>query len=368
MSRTRSRRSSRARPMTSPSPSRKISAATKALSPTLMTRRARSLGMNGTTFRNASGLPNPQQITTARDLADPRPRDPGPLPEILQIFRDADLLSSAAARSPNHNHLLGAVEGVDGIKTGYTAASGFNLLTSVRRDGRHIVGVVLGGRSYRQRDQHHGRPDRRQSRRRLRAPHRRRHRRARGRQTRDAQSARVMESAPDEIVETPRRIARVEPRAMIPSPTLAPIRSSDLGAEPRRVNTASLDLSVPLPPAKIETRVGTSAPGLRDRDPRRTRSGRADRTGGTPRRAEGTTARADGLCRDRSTPSSLRWVEGPPGRVSSTHVRGSRKADRTTLGSQAKNDRQAPKRKSRSRRASAPQTRSPLCVPAIPAG
>ena len=54
----------------------------------------------------------------------------------------------------NHNHLLGSVEGVDGIKTGFTRTSGFNLVTSVRRGGRHLVAVVLGGRTSAQRDTH----------------------------------------------------------------------------------------------------------------------------------------------------------------------------------------------------------------------
>jgi D-alanyl-D-alanine carboxypeptidase len=118
----------------------------------LMTRKARALGMNNTTFRNASGLPNPEQVTTARDLSILGRAIHDHFPKYWRYFQTHSF--QYAGRSyRNHNKLLGRVEGVDGIKTGYTRASGFNLLTSARDGNRHIIGVVLGGRSGRIRDQ-----------------------------------------------------------------------------------------------------------------------------------------------------------------------------------------------------------------------
>jgi D-alanyl-D-alanine carboxypeptidase len=117
----------------------------------LMTRRARSLGMSSTVYRNASGLPDPEQVTTARDLAILGRAIQSRFPQYYKFF-GTPAFNYGGAVYKNHNKLLGRIEGVDGIKTGYTRASGFNLLTSARRDGRHIVAVVLGGRSGRARD------------------------------------------------------------------------------------------------------------------------------------------------------------------------------------------------------------------------
>ena len=117
--------------------------------------------MNSTTFRNPHGLPDSGQVTTARDLARLGAGAAGPLPDLLQIFRQ-DAASPIAARAiRNHNRLLGSVEGVDGIKTGYTRASGFNLVTNVKRDGRHIIAVVMGGKTAGQPRRAHARADRR---------------------------------------------------------------------------------------------------------------------------------------------------------------------------------------------------------------
>lgn len=117
----------------------------------MMTRKARALGMNGTVYRNASGLPDPQQITTARDLSILGRAIQERFPRQYRYFGTPSFRYGGRTIR-NHNRLLGRIEGVDGIKTGYTRASGFNLLTSARRGGRHIVGVVLGGRTARQRD------------------------------------------------------------------------------------------------------------------------------------------------------------------------------------------------------------------------
>ena len=119
----------------------------------LMTQKARELGMSRTTYVNASGLPDDEQITTARDQAllgrDIQDR----FPRYYRFFSTtAFVFRGQTIRG--HNHLLGSVPGVDGIKTGFTNASGFNLMTSLHRDGRYLVGVVLGGRSAFERDAH----------------------------------------------------------------------------------------------------------------------------------------------------------------------------------------------------------------------
>jgi D-alanyl-D-alanine carboxypeptidase len=116
-----------------------------------MTARARSLGMARTTFKNASGLPNREQVTTARDLSILGRAIHERFPRYWSYFQTRNF-AYGNRMYRNHNRLLGRVEGVDGIKTGFTRASGFNLLTSARVDGRHVMAVVLGGRSGRQRD------------------------------------------------------------------------------------------------------------------------------------------------------------------------------------------------------------------------
>lgn len=117
----------------------------------MMTRKARALGMSRTTYKNASGLPDDDQVTTARDQATLGRAIQDRFPRYYRYFATNDFRFRGSVIR-NHNHLLGSVEGVDGIKTGYTRASGFNLVTSMRRGNRHLVGVVLGGRSGGSRD------------------------------------------------------------------------------------------------------------------------------------------------------------------------------------------------------------------------
>ena len=119
----------------------------------MMTQRARSLGMSNTTFRNASGLPHRRQMTTARDLATLARALRIDFPEYYDFFSTARF-SYKGLTHRNHNKLLARYDAVDGIKTGYIHASGFNLATSVKRDGRRLIGVVMGGRSPRSRDRH----------------------------------------------------------------------------------------------------------------------------------------------------------------------------------------------------------------------
>ncbi len=117
----------------------------------LMTRKAHMLGMSKTIYRNASGLPDDEQVTTARDQATLGRAIQDRFPRYYRYFSTASFTFRGHAIA-NHNHLLGSVEGVDGIKTGYTRSSGFNLVTSMRRGNRHLVGVVMGGHSAGSRD------------------------------------------------------------------------------------------------------------------------------------------------------------------------------------------------------------------------
>jgi D-alanyl-D-alanine carboxypeptidase len=117
----------------------------------LMTAKARTLGMTQTTYHNASGLPDDQQITTARDQAILGRAIQDRFPKYYGYFSTRTFAFHGKLMR-NHNHLLGSVPGVDGIKTGYIHDSGFNIVVSVRRDGRHVVAVVFGGRTARARD------------------------------------------------------------------------------------------------------------------------------------------------------------------------------------------------------------------------
>jgi len=117
----------------------------------LMTHKARALGMVNTVYVNASGLPADQQWTTARDQALLGRAVQHRFPIYYGYFALPSFAYRGRAMS-NHNSLLRTVEGVDGIKTGYTEASGYNLVSSVRRGERRIVGVVLGGTSNGSRD------------------------------------------------------------------------------------------------------------------------------------------------------------------------------------------------------------------------
>ncbi|HEY3796224.1 MAG TPA: serine hydrolase [Bradyrhizobium sp.] len=117
----------------------------------MMTRKARALGMTRTVYVNASGLPADEQITTARDQATLARAIQDRFPKYYRYFA-TEAFNFHGHTIHGHNHLLGSVDGVDGIKTGYTRASGFNLITNLRRGNRHLVGVVMGGRSGGSRD------------------------------------------------------------------------------------------------------------------------------------------------------------------------------------------------------------------------
>ena len=117
----------------------------------LMTRKAQALGMSHTIYRNASGLPDNGQVTTARDQSTLGRAIQERFPRYYKYFSIRSFTFRGQSIG-NHNHLLGRVDGVDGIKTGYINASGFNLVTSVHRGNRYLVAVVMGGSSAGSRD------------------------------------------------------------------------------------------------------------------------------------------------------------------------------------------------------------------------
>jgi D-alanyl-D-alanine carboxypeptidase len=116
-----------------------------------MTQKARQLGMTATTFRNPSGLPDAQQVTTARDMGTLALRLQDDFPQYYTLF-STRTFSYNGETFHNHNTLLFNYEGTDGIKTGYTRTSGFNLVASVKRGRKHVIGVVFGGASAASRD------------------------------------------------------------------------------------------------------------------------------------------------------------------------------------------------------------------------
>lgn len=110
----------------------------------LMTAKARDLGMKATTFKNASGLPDSGQTTTARDMATLGVRLYDDFPRYFPMFATRSFTHDGATHK-NHNTLMLQMPGINGIKTGYTHASGFNLVTSYQHDGRHLIGAIFGG-------------------------------------------------------------------------------------------------------------------------------------------------------------------------------------------------------------------------------
>ena len=117
----------------------------------LMTAKAHSLGMTNTTFRNASGLPNREQRTTARDIAK-LARAVVSLPPQEYAYFSRTRFDWNGTVIPGHNRLFGRVEGYDGIKTGFINLSGFNLAGSASRNGQSMIAVVLGGTTAKARD------------------------------------------------------------------------------------------------------------------------------------------------------------------------------------------------------------------------
>ena len=118
----------------------------------IMTQQARALGMSRTRFTNASGLPDPNQVTTATDMARLAVALKSRYPQYYSYFSLRSFEYNGKTIR-GHNKALDMIPGADGLKTGYTRASGFNLATSARRNGRYLVGVVMGEDTSKIRDQ-----------------------------------------------------------------------------------------------------------------------------------------------------------------------------------------------------------------------
>lgn len=252
-----------------------------------MTSKARSLGMSRTNFANASGLPDPEQVTTAHDLTILGRSLQERFPKQYAYF-SLPGFQFGGATIRNHNKLLGRIEGVDGIKTGYTRASGYNLLTSAKRDGRRIVAVVLGGRSGGHRDN-------------IMANLVEEHidRGARGRSgTMIAENNSSLERA----------IEATEAPAKAPVPIPTPVARAPEPAPARIVEQAPKELA-PREPAPRPVQLAAYAPDDR----------------GRPAVMSGVTSRDDGstssirasqpASANGATPSTMRWVTGPRGVV-----------------------------------------------------
>ncbi len=119
----------------------------------MMTLRARALGMSRSTFQNASGLPDPEQWTTARDMAILARRVIGDFPSFYGYFSTPSFVWQRRVIF-NHDRMLQTYAGADGLKTGYTHASGYNLITSATRGGVRLIGVVMGAASSGERSLH----------------------------------------------------------------------------------------------------------------------------------------------------------------------------------------------------------------------
>ena len=119
----------------------------------MMTLRARALGMSHTTFRNASGWPDPEQVTTARDLALLARHLVLDYPAEYRYFSVPSFVFHGRV-IPNHDRMLQSYPGADGLKTGYTTASGCNLVTSAVRGEVRLIGVVMGASNGAERDTH----------------------------------------------------------------------------------------------------------------------------------------------------------------------------------------------------------------------
>lgn len=118
-----------------------------------MTKKAKSLGMTQTNFRNASGLPNRGQLSTARDMATLSQHLMNDFPQYYSYFSRTKFTYQGTTYR-GHNRFVDRYEGADGLKTGYINASGFNLAGSAKRENKRLIGIVFGGKSAKQRDQH----------------------------------------------------------------------------------------------------------------------------------------------------------------------------------------------------------------------
>lgn len=186
----------------------------------LMTKKARVLGMLRTTFKNASGLPDAEQITTAREFAILGRAIQDRFPRQYRYFAIKSFEWQGVGIR-NHNKLLGKIDGLDGIKTGYTRASGFNLVSSVRTNERHVVAVVLGGNTAAARD----------------ARMRELIRANLARASTGARTAPRVVEAPEAVPTRPVRIASSVPVEIVPTSATAPSPGSEEPIRPTPVKT-----------------------------------------------------------------------------------------------------------------------------------
>jgi D-alanyl-D-alanine carboxypeptidase len=248
----------------------------------MMTREAHSLGMTHTHYADASGLPNNAQITTAADLAILGRAIQERFPRYYHYFSLQEFAYHGQVIR-NHNHLLGRIAGIDGIKTGYTRASGFNLLTSVHRDGRAIIAVVMGGTTAASRD-----------------------RAMAALIGREIEEASTRRTAPmiAEVVEE-RATARLQPAPAVAKPLSWAAKAEALQAsEP-----------VPMPVERPRPAYIASAPASAEEDTSDTAdatdaSDASDATTGSVNRVafDGSTGHPEA---SSATPSNLHWVTGP---------------------------------------------------------
>lgn len=288
----------------------------------VMTEKAHALGMRHTFYHNASGLPDMRQITTARDLTILGRAIHDRFPRYYRYFSTPSFVYRGETIG-THNHLMARMQGMDGIKTGYTNASGFNLLSSVQRGNRHVVAVVMGGKSAASRDnvmegllQSHFE------------------------EAQAGPGTHVAEGSPvEDAADTPHRTAPApEPvERAAPEPPRRPMAEVADGDDDAAENAADDDAApaprrAPRGPSLIAPEMAVPVP---DRAPERVRLARApgDRArpafiAGAPRMAEdgrdanrpaidGSTNRRSAAASSTSvavataTPSSLRWVTGP---------------------------------------------------------
>ncbi len=282
-----------------------------------MTEKAHALGMNHTFYHNASGLPDMRQITTARDLTILGRAIHDRFPHYYKFFSTPSFVYRGETIG-THNHLMARMQGMDGIKTGYTNASGFNLLSSVQRGSRHVVAVVMGGKSAASRDnvmegllQSHFE------------------------EAQAGPGTRVAEGSPvEEASETPRRAAP-EPEPVeraAPEPPRRPMAevadgdddaaenaTDDDASPPRRAprgpSLIAPEMAVPMPERAPERVRLARTPGDRARPafiagaPKVADANRSAVDGSTTRRT--VVASATGAAIATATPSSLHWVTGP---------------------------------------------------------
>lgn len=241
-----------------------------------MNETARSLGMSRTVYTNPNGLPDGRQHTTARDYATLARAVGDRFPRYFHFFSTRSFTWKGHV-IPNHDNLLGRVDGVDGMKTGFIRASGFNLLTTAHKDGHSLIGVVFGGRSARERD-------------------------GRMRKLVEAYLPKTSTGRAAPMVALATSLPKASPPVPMPAP--AP-EAAQAPASPlpliRRVQTAVVEApAAPLPP--------TQQPKITEAVARRTVTAPADSTL-TPGAIAARINRATAMV--TTTPPAMRWVVGP---------------------------------------------------------